>query len=416
MAYTPQQKISLLLDTDTPSEMFECLITWIKELNGDPRPSIFLLSTKQPAYLKFEKKYFNGEMQPLDCVLNDNDCRILSRKKDKVIGFIEFSNNNLPSSIEEESKLVIAASLKILYRRIYLDNFLTNIKRPVDFTNKETYFNETANLLADALGMEMVAIRELTQRGDLKCISFHGAEERHVDFLKEAMPLPFAEVVSRATSTLERDGGETNLEPSFEIVDDIHSERFRFLCKYDCLRSIKAFAVFPVVVGGDLFGIISCSTSSPIDFYEFQRMAINTTMQIISVAINNFYSYHEAQLLETTRTDQLFDMMALEIAQATRHELRNTQQGLALQHLQLKSYIKDRGDAQKILTQQGELIDSLSTTIEKLRINTASGSIQKLTEDSIKNIWDSAIALVENRLYSMKIKVYYAGGNVNDSF
>lgn len=114
-----------------------------------------------------------GERKPLDFVFDKNR-HILSYQKNKVIGFVELSNGAV-STIEEESRLVIAASLKWLYRRIYLMNFLVNIKRPVDFTNKETYFPETANLIADALGMEMVAIRKLTSQGDLECVAFfHG--------------------------------------------------------------------------------------------------------------------------------------------------------------------------------------------------------------------------------------------------
>jgi signal transduction histidine kinase len=416
MIPTPLQKISLILDADTPAEVFECLMKWIEQLSGDPSPGIFLLSTKQPSFQRIEKNGFVGERRPLDFGFDKNR-HILSYQKNKIIGFIELSNG-AASTIEEECKSVIAASLKRLYRRIYLMNFLVNIKRPVDFTNKETYFTETANLLADALGMEMVAIRKLTSQGDLECVAFfHGKQERRVDFPKEQIPLPFAEVLNSAISTLESEDSENSLEPAFEIVDNIESERFTFLRSDPYLRSVKAFAIFPVVVDNSVFGIISCCTSSPIDFCEFQRMAISTTMQIVSVAISNFYSYHEAKLLEATRTDQLFDMMALEIAQATRHELSNLQTDLTLQHIQMRGCIRDKSvQVQKILTKQGELIDSLSTTINKLRINTASGSTPKLTEDSVRNIWDSAIVLIQTRLTSMNVKVSYTGAPLNDWF
>lgn len=55
MIATPQQKISLLLDADTPAEVYECLMKWIEQLTGDPSPSIFLLSTKQPSFQKIKQ-------------------------------------------------------------------------------------------------------------------------------------------------------------------------------------------------------------------------------------------------------------------------------------------------------------------------------------------------------------------------
>ena len=138
---------------------------------------------------------------------------------------------------------------------------------------------------------------------------------------------------------------------------------------------------------------------------------------LFSASISNFHNYHEAKLLEATRTGQLFDMMALEIAQGTRHELANIQTEQALKCIELKSCLSERNkEPWKILLQLCDLTDNLSTTINKLKSLTANGSLPELQEDTIKAIWDSAIALVKNRVENMKVKVHYQGGSIHDSF
>ena len=408
-----------ILNASTSSEVFHILKSWVIKLTSDPSPLIFILSTKKAAYLQVEESGFTEICRPLDFIFDEDRHLIGKRNLGDIIGFIEIGHGVL--KIDADKKLLVSGGLKSLYERLYLANYFDNIRRPLDFTNRDAYFNDTATLLSEALSMEMVAIRRLNQNGDLQCLAFYREREQHcVNFEKDNMPPPFAELLLNVKSALEGEhGGIEHVLPSFEeVIDKPNDPRYQFLKNDPVLNKVKIFLIFPIILDEEIFGVISCSTTAPLHFTNIEQMAIETTMQIISVSISNYYRYHEAKLLESEKTDQLFDLTALEIAQATRHELSNIQMDQKLQYMQIERHLRGykNQQVQDGLTQLRDLIERLSESINKFRYSTPNGSTPELKQTSLQKIWENTVALVKPRLDKAKITALYSGGDVRDMF
>ena len=147
-------------------------------------------------------------------------------------------------------------------------------------------------------------------------------------------------------------------------------------------------------------------------------MTIGTTIQIISISISNYYRYHEAKALEESKANLLFDMIALKIAQSTRHELANIHAEQQIEYLNFEQNLS--GDKNKKTIKDGmkqfrSLIERFGESINKLRFNTPSATPQLQTAN-IKTIWLNTVQLIKQRLDYQKIEVFYSGGDIQDMF
>ena len=412
-------KSTEILNANTPEQVLEILENWLRELTGDLSPSIFLLSTQKAVYLQIQKKGFSQNSRPLNFQFDSGRHLVSRRRQDVVIAFIEVKRGM--NVIDEKQQEAISAGLNNLYSRLYLANYFSDVKKPLDFTNRETYFPETAKLISNALGMEMVAIRRVTQEGDLKCLAFFREEVKACDigFNHDSMPPPFKELLDNVKKVLQEDPREIEqILPLFEEVIDANNERHSFLTQQPQIDKVRAFAVFPIIFEDELYGVISCSTTAPLSFSEVERMTIGTTMQIISISISNYNRYHEAKALEAARNDQLFNMTAVEIAQSTRHELGNILAEQQLQYLKINKNLHSDKNIKPVKEGMDELfvlIERFGESIQKLKYNTPSNTSQ-LQMCNLKDIWESAVNLIQQRLDYLNIKVNYVGSDINDMF
>jgi signal transduction histidine kinase len=292
---------------------------------------------------------------------------------------------------------------------------LRNIQLTVDFTNQDTYFRDTAKLLSNSLGMEMVAIRQINVRDNLDCRAFFHYPDQfgeRVDFDGSNMPPPFEEMITETKRFISKSRME---QPGvkFEIVDPNNFERYGFLLKDNSLKNVKAFAIFPIIFGEEFFGLVSCSTTAPFYFSSIEKIAVQTAMQLIGVAISNFLKFHEAKRMTDVIHDQLFSTTELEIAQSARHELQNIEAEQSLHIDELESLTRTVKDKRIIETvaKLGDTIDKLGFSISKLRYSGVHAA-PKLKETSVKRVWDEATNLVQERLNMEGIKPRYVGSHL----
>jgi signal transduction histidine kinase len=399
-----------ILQTPNVDANARTFLQWAVEATETPNPSLYLLSTQRSAYLKFAGA--GGDLYRKKDVRFSERTHIVAKRGNAVIGFLEWSENiHQLASQDRESA---CAFIEELYRRIYVQNFFSHVRKPVDFTNQDTYFRDTAKLLSDTLSMEIVAIRQINESNSLYCVAFYrypGEFDSRVDFEGDKLPPPFLEVIDHTRKVLAEKKAEA-LHVQFETVDSQNIERYGFLLDDPLIAEVRTFTVFPIVYGDEFFGVASCATTVPFQFSTLERTTIETAMQLIGVAIGNFTRYHEVKRMADVIHDQLFSITELEIAQSARHELQNIEAEQALLFDELQALIRRANvrDAAigEVISKLHESLDKLSATIVKLRYSGVHAA-PKLGKTSVKKIWDEATDLMKQRLKMMDIRTRYVG-------
>lgn len=377
-----------------------------------PNPTLFMLSTQRSAFIGVFGKHLNT-IQPADRQFTES-CEILGKRDNLVMGYLEWDSSI--AAVDDESREAISAVIEELYRRIYVSNFFKHIQRPVDFTNQDTYFRDTAKLLSDSLSMEMVAIRQINLADNLDCRAFFHYPDRYgdrVDFDGHNMPPPFRELIDETKRIISERGVELPTV-KFEKVDSNDAVRYGFLFKDDHLNTVKAFAIFPVIFGDEFFGVVSCSTTAPFIFTSLEKNAIHTAMQLIGVAISNFLKFHDAKRMTDVIHDQLFSATELEIAQSARHELQNIEAEQALHVDELNSLVRtsrDKGLTDTV-SKLKDTVLKLGAAISKLRYSGVHAA-PKLEKTSVAAVWSEATDLIKERLIMMDIRPRYVGPSLD---
>ena len=399
------ESLIAILRTSNIEDSVKMLLDCVSEMTEKRQPSLFLLSTQRSAFYNFTSNETRHRSESLD-----PNRYIISKRDGLVIGYVD-ADCDAQGLLSSEECGLIGAVIEMLYRRVYVYNFLQNIRRPVDFTKQDSYYLETARMLADALSMEMVVIRQLNSEGSLRSHAFYRYPDNFdtlLDFEVEAMPVPFVEVIEKTKEAI-NDCKLEQLRPTYHIIN--HADpRYAYLRDYEQLKDVRTLVLFPIVIGDEFFGVVSCGTTAAFQFSPVEEKAMETAMQIVGVAISNFTSYREAKRISDVLLDQLLSITALEIAQSARHELQNIHTELALEVDELQDIVKllKAPRLAEKLSGLARSVDQMDEAIKKLRYN-AGQDDPKLEETTIREVWDSAVELVKQRLKVNDIRTEYIG-------
>lgn len=405
--------LTTVLLAQDPYAGIQRLVDALAERSDISCPRVYFLSTFENLFVKMSK----GEAPrtlPID--YPDSTDHIICSERNRCI--VALVTANTPIIVENYVLELIKGMLLHFYDQCFATKYFTEIRKPVDFTNIDTYYKETAQLLSNALGMPMVAIRRLTADGDLECLSFFdtdGNPNTTQDFLAEEMPPPFHRVVKHTEKLIER-GDLEHIEPAYHCDIDLAHPDYGFLTRNIALRKVKTFIIFPIVYGHELFGILSCACRCGYVFSELQRHAVEGIMQIVGVAISNFLRYHEAQELHVFRTEQIIDTTAVEVAKSTKHELINAQAEVSTMLVGIKRALKTNNSAkiQSAVLSLENSIDKLLPSIQKLSFgDNADRTLEKTT---VKAIWSDVITLFSERLKRMGIETNFQGPDCEGYF
>jgi signal transduction histidine kinase len=410
------ETIIRILKTSDIELSMEILSEYSAEISCSAPHTLYMLSTQKAAFVGVFGKKKNA-IYSGDYKFSDNKC-ITGKRKGLVVGFLEW--DVMFRKIDEKKQEIIGAIIVEIYRRYYVGNFFNEIQRSVDFTNQDTYFRDTAKLLSDTLSMEMVAIRQINSSNNLDCRAFYRYPELYgdrIDFDGDDMPLPFREVVEDVKYCLLK-GNKDGLKVKYEIVNKNDFKRYGFLFCDNQISQVKAFALFPIVIGDDFFGIVSCSTTVPFQFSSLEKTVIRTAMKLVTVAISNFIKYHEAKRMTDVIHEQLFSATELEIAQSARHELQNIEAEQVLLVDEIHESISRNTKDKRILEALSSLKDSvlkLDASITKLRYSGVFAT-PKIMKTSVAKVWEEATDLMKERLNMMGIKIRYVGPKLEGDY
>ncbi len=103
-----------------------------------PPPSLFLLSTQRAAFVGvFGNQKNSVRTRKLQFF---EDRHVEGKREDLVIGFLEWDTPI--TQMDHCDREIVSAIIEEIYRRTYTQNFFAQIRRPVDFTNQDTYFRK----------------------------------------------------------------------------------------------------------------------------------------------------------------------------------------------------------------------------------------------------------------------------------
>lgn len=431
-----QLLIAQLLQASTAAKA-ALLVSDLAEKMLSRKCTLYLLNAKECLYHAYPER---ADIHPdhryrFLSVITDAPTRINATRQSALselkypIGFLEF--DGAFSDLKSDDHLLLQSMIEEVYRRFFVENFLRHIRRSIDF-KQDGYYQAIAKLISEALGMELVAIREKNELGSLNCDVFYdySAPDIHVKGTHwdvGQMPLPFAELMDDTTAAIKQYGSRVDLvyahsQPKFEEVNlENRDPRHNFLLEGSLLKDVRTFCMFPVFNEDDLWGVISCATRAAMVFSEVEKEAVHTTMQLISLAIGNHLRYIETRFIENNVVDQIFNATALEMAQSARHELGDIAHEIALLTKSLDSQLRKKNlgkDLDAAMLQLSNSVDRFPSSLQKLRYT----GDPKLVLDpidkprSIKDIWEEAVAETKHRLESADIKVHYSGSKLQGRF
>ncbi len=368
-------------------------------------PQIYFISTLNNSYMRMSKSH-GRKYIPLDYPFH-GEC-IAKTEHDHCI--YAFVITEPYKKLFDKTDRMLQGILLHLFELYFTANYFKEIRKPIDFTESEHYYFDTAKLLSKTLNMPLVALRRLTTDNDLESLCFYDAGDEsisYLDFLADELPEAFTALIEKTEKIIENNMME-NIEPDYHCDVDIEKPEYVFLSHDQRLKDVRTFIIFPIVHGNSLFGIMSFASRCRYVFTEAQKQAICSLMQIIGVSTSNNY-YNDTQALQALRTEHIINTTTLEVAKSTKHELSNSQAVASTRFIALKKALEPNHRNKYIneLNELGECIDSFIDNIQKLTFGDK--AIELIEKKSIRSIWDEVVKLVGTRLTSMAIKTDYRG-------
>lgn len=362
---------------------------------------IYFLSLKNSKYYGFigvNKDGYFDEMAGIEYEKNENEiCLDIERNNVVVCKLCIKSgiDEKIIEYIEYFSKLLLVA-----YDKKFINNFFGAVQRPLNYKKIDIYdfFKNIMQLVSDASGMGMIALRELKEDGSLECIGLHGfvgRNEKDFDWSTEEIPKEFRSVLKR---------------PQINIVD--HAEECEWIIENDLYRIVKSFIIIPVLVGDQVFGVLSFATNIEYTFNDTEILAFESLANGIGVAIANYRNYHEAADDMANNREMAVRITAIEVAQSARHEALNIihelQGSIAMLIHDKKARISDKED---LINDISEKILDMSNSIEKIRLATRLPE-KNLEKICLSDVWSEAKSSVIGRLDQYGIMARYDGPKV----
>jgi GAF domain-containing protein len=297
-----------------------------------------------------------------------------------------------------EIPLQLAATV---YNRRFRLRLLEEAQRPVDFNVPEReFFDDIMILTAVAGQVEFAILRELEEDGALRCRGVHnlGDPEQLDEFtLDEPVNFPpFYEVITTREAYVAR---------------DMEGPDFATLRAIDVLKPIQSFVAVPVLVGTDIYGTLSFSSSRPYDYTRDEVAGFKNIANGIGVSIANYRNFHRAAENVARFTDAATAITGIEVAQAARHEARGYIDNCVANLLLLKGANRNPACDVYIDRINGN-VNKTMEAMEKIKVATRPPAKDR-RRVTLRSIWEEARSQLIGRLSAARVEaVEYQGPDV----
>jgi signal transduction histidine kinase len=311
------------------------------------------------------------------------------------------------AQIRKPELLIISDVVCLVYGRLFAANIFANVHIPINYHQPEDlFFKELELLTRFSAGMSAGAFRELDKDGKSLTTIF-------------AWNLDY-----ESSSVADWDIDSSDFIPEFwEVID---TRKPKALNSIDPSRAffkrpeqgrIKSAVLSPVLVGKDIFGVLSFAQHIP---YEYSELEINGFLSIANaagIAIQNFRqaSLQNEEVGIAVRNSTVFT--ALEVAQAARHTAKGVIDTVNVKLAALIHYVQNRASGelrQGVTSELSSLSDDIFMITKALDDIKAASKPPKneLIEYDLKTIWEEAKRQLLGKLNTYRIGCRWDGADV----
>jgi len=180
---------------------------------------------------------------------------------------------------------------------------------------------------------------------------------------------------------------------------------------------VRSFVVCPVLVGHELFGLLSFGSSVEYHYSHDEIVGLQSIANGVGVSILNFRHFHQANL-QVAKFERIGTAItALEVAQAARHEARGILQNAREANLLARRLLGSKPPkTEQILSnldRVDESINQLSDVLDKIKMaSQAPGRSRRIV--SLREIWEQARSQANGRLNVAAVgKVNFTGSDAD---
>jgi signal transduction histidine kinase len=303
-------------------------------------------------------------------------------------------------SEEEEKILQLATYLPFIYEQRISERILFNLHEPVDFSDKDLFYEKLSELVCRASGTDSGAYRNLLSDGELRCLFTwrFGELVPRDEYPKWDCTAGSYEFFQRCLSS-----GDA-------VVGRNLSREFPDFAQRPEQQDIVSFCATPVLVGAKVDGVLTVAQRHEYIFSDSEIEGFKSIANAVGVAISNFKNFHLARHEARQREKEASAAAAVEIAQSIRHEIIGSA-GVIKSNCRLLEIYRERKNKfdETISTIKGEA-DLIDRAVQRMK--EAMDFERNLEYISIEAIIDSAFGTLAHRLYEEGVE-YYRQRNYN---
>lgn len=280
---------------------------------------------------------------------------------------------------------------------------LKALPRPIDFRQPfDSFLDDLMLLIVEASGMPLIALREWQPRDDtltcLKSYGFDGQPQEELSIHPVSQYRSFQKAIQTRKTVVER---SLDTDDARRLITNLR------------LNNVKSFVVVPVLIGTTVFGTLSFAVSCEHDYTTLEQRGLESIANAVGVAISNYRHFHllEERLFDEARTSAA--ILAVDVAQATRHEARNHLQAAKELLVIMEDDVnalpaKYKEPIAKLLPELTEQLNNSLRSLDKIKMVTKPPE-QERTSLKIEEVWHEAFSLVQGRLESYNISYRVQG-------
>lgn len=320
-------------------------------------------------------------------------------RQDTCLGAIDLSAGRADhfNATHEEVAECAAAIALILADRGHTLKLLKALPEPIKLNQPfDNFLDDLINLVALASGMPFLALRELTDGEPpvLECLRSYGFPGPPDAMTISAEVEPLRTVAQTSRPVAERSMSAPHLADLRQIPQ---------------LAPVRSFVIVPVMVGENLYGTLSFSSSCEYDYTDLEVSGFLTIANAVGVSLSNYRAVHEAadNIYKASQVNAA--ITSLEIAQAARHEIIDRTAESTEAVMLIRGTVAgspSREDLQRVRKKAEEVVDALR------KINQVINNIKTVTKPparewkqvSIRDLWEETFDLFHGRLATLGIK------------
>ena len=310
------------------------------------------------------------------------------------VGILTIEGPSLQELDEQIRRDLLASAdlMGLVYESEFAYNLLTELQQPLDFhLADDRFFRLIGSLIRASSRMEFVALREHVD-DELRCIALEGFGRgrnlREWDLKPVDAHPDFATALQRATVTARR------LDPV----------RHAALIAHPWSRNVRSFVAIPVVVGNDVFGVLSVAARCEFEYSEVELRGFESIANAVGVSITNFRNSRELALRVGEYAETAMAITALEVARAVKHEALNCVNTATAGLRKLWIRVGKPNDDVDI-DGVGDALQRLGAVLSEITATPTSLTPGVWSRTSVAEVWKEAVRAVSGRLDEQKIAV-----------